>query len=315
MVFFLIIVSLVFVSIWGSIGARQKISLLYAGSLVQVQERGIKPAFEGKSGIVVEGEGYGALSCVRLIRENLRSPDLFITADPQVIKNELMGKENDNLIRGYVVFASNRMVIAYSEKSRFYAELEKARRGEIAWYEVLSKRGFRLGRTDPNLNPKGYRMIFVAELAEKYYQKPGLARALLGERNGSLVYGETELLTRLEIGDFDAAEAYASEAIERKLPFIELPSQINLGDPNFEGIYREVSFRADTGRIYRGSSIVYALAIPRKAKNKEDALKLARFILSREGLEVYRRHGFQIVKRQAVGELPPQLRNYVGPGK
>jgi hypothetical protein len=33
------------------------------------------------------------------------------------------------------------MVIAYTPKSRFFNDLEKARTGEIPWYEVLSKPG------------------------------------------------------------------------------------------------------------------------------------------------------------------------------
>ena len=286
------------------------ISLLYAGSLINIVEEDLKPRYEEKSNLSLEAEGYGALTCARLIKEGLRSPDLLISADSQVIENELMGKENDNLVRGYLEFASNRMVIAYSKESRFYLQLEKVRRGEFAWHEILTKPGFRLGRTDPNLDPKGYRMIFVAKLAEKYYQKPGLAGALLGEDSDSLIYRETQLMTRLEIGDIDAAETYANEAIERDFSFIELPPEVNLGDPSLENVYGEVSFRANTGEIYRGSPIVFALAIPEKAKDGEKALGLARFILSREGLEIFRQHGFQTVKQRAVGEVPVELLDY-----
>jgi hypothetical protein len=43
------------------------------------------------------------------------------------------------------------MVIAYSPKSNLFNDFQKARTGEIPWYEILFKSGLKFGRTNPEL--------------------------------------------------------------------------------------------------------------------------------------------------------------------
>ena len=61
------------------------------------------------------------------------------------------------------------MVITYSPNNPYYTDLEKARKGEILWYNIISQQGFNFGRTDPELDPKGYYTIITANLANSYY--------------------------------------------------------------------------------------------------------------------------------------------------
>ena len=53
--------------------------------------------------------------------------------------------------------------------------------GEISWYEVLSNPELKFGRTDPELDPKGYYMIKGAELANSYHNDSGIKERILGE--------------------------------------------------------------------------------------------------------------------------------------
>src|SRR5258708_5293181 len=66
-------------------------SVLYAGSLATVMENGLGPAFSKKSGIEYKGEAQGSLGGARMIHDGLRSPDVFISADPTVNETVLMG--------------------------------------------------------------------------------------------------------------------------------------------------------------------------------------------------------------------------------
>jgi molybdate/tungstate transport system substrate-binding protein len=91
---------------------------------------------------------------------------IFVSAGKVPIK-KLMNNTTTPFADWLVKFGSVEMVIAYSPKSRFFSDLEKARLGEIPWYQVLSKQDFKFGRTDPELDPKGYYMIITAELANK----------------------------------------------------------------------------------------------------------------------------------------------------
>ncbi len=158
---------------------RGMVAVLYAGSLGAVVDKGLTPAVERATGYGVQGEGHGSVAAARMIRDRLRTPDVFISADPAVNSSILMGQKNRDLVDWYLTFATADLVIGYNPKSRLKDDFEQARAGKLAWYDVLAKPGVKLGRTDPNLDPKGYRALFLFELAERHYRRPGLV-ALLG---------------------------------------------------------------------------------------------------------------------------------------
>src|SRR5205823_921791 len=70
------------------------VSVLYAGSLATVMENGIGPAFEKATGYRYQGEAQGSLGAAQLIRNHMRMPDVFISADPLINTNLLMGPQN-----------------------------------------------------------------------------------------------------------------------------------------------------------------------------------------------------------------------------
>ena len=139
--------------------------------------------------------------------------------------------------------------------SHFYADLEKARTGIVPWYKVISENGFKFGRTDPELNPKGYNMIISANLSNIYYNDSTIKQRILGDdRNPKQVFPEETLNSILEAGQVDAIAAYKHEAISRGLPYITLPSQINLGNPDFSNFYKKASYTFSTnGKVVQGN--------------------------------------------------------------
>src|SRR5215510_10196146 len=62
----------------------RNVSVLYAGSLATIMERGIGPAFVKASGYTYQGEAQGSLGAAQMVRDRLRTPDVFISADPLV---------------------------------------------------------------------------------------------------------------------------------------------------------------------------------------------------------------------------------------
>jgi ABC-type molybdate transport system substrate-binding protein len=125
------------------------IAVLYAGSLGTVIEKGLSPAIERATGYGIEGEGHGSVAAARMIRDRLRAPDVFVSADPAVNTSILMGPKNRNLVEWYLTIAAADLVIGYNPKSRVKDDLEQARAGKVPWYEVLARSGVKLGRTDP----------------------------------------------------------------------------------------------------------------------------------------------------------------------
>src|SRR5262245_88934 len=146
------------------------VSVLYAGSLAGVMENGVGPAFKTATGFGYQGEAQGSLGAGRMIRDGLREPDVFISADPLVNDDVLMGPANGNKVSWYVMMASSQLVIAYNPKSKFAAKFEDVRAGNLKWYEVLEMPGMRMGRGDPRIDPKGYRTLFMFGLAADPYK-------------------------------------------------------------------------------------------------------------------------------------------------
>ena len=103
-----------------------------------------------------------------MIKDGLRAPDVFISADDQVMI-DLMHAAPDK-VSWYLPFATTRIVVAYSPKSRFFSVLDEAAHGKRLWTEVLREPGLKIGRTDPAIDPKGYRTIIVCKLAERHVE-------------------------------------------------------------------------------------------------------------------------------------------------
>ena len=188
-----------------------KVFVMYAGSLVKTFEDVIGPAFQNETGYTYVGEGKGSVQVANMIRDGFRTPDVFVSAGTIPIMRLM--NNTPPLAEWLLEFGSAEMVIAYSTNSPYYNDLEKARKGEIPWYDVISKEGFKFGRTDPELDPKGYYAIITAKLANIYYNDSSIKERILGEdRNPKQIFPEEILKTILESGQLDAVVAYKHEA-------------------------------------------------------------------------------------------------------
>jgi molybdate/tungstate transport system substrate-binding protein len=288
---------------------KHSVSILYAGSLAAVMENGVGPAFSAATGYAYKGEAQGSLGAAHLIHDHLRTPDVFISADPSVNETVLMGSRNGDLVKWFVTLASSQLVLAYNPKSPFAAGFEAAAAGKTPWYQVLETPGVRFGRGDPTIDPKGYRTLFLFALAGKHYQRPDIP-ALLGDPlNPAQVMPEVALLAHLESGQFDAGIFYKHEVVAHKLPFVSLPPEVNLGDARFSALYAQATYTTPKGERVQGAPILFTLTIPKGGSNPTAAEAFGRFLLSSPDL--LRKFGFGIVEHQVGGDrkwIPPGLR-------
>jgi molybdate/tungstate transport system substrate-binding protein len=290
--------------------AESQIFVLYAGSLGNLMETDVGPSFSRATGYKYLGEAKGSVLSANFIKEKLRTPDVFISADPKV-NQRLMGNENGNLVRWYATIFGNEMVLGYNPNSRFAAELKQVGTNDTRLYEILQEKGFRLGRGDPELEPKGYRTLFLFDLAEKHHQQPGLAQKILNNpEHATLIFPEEQLVARLEAGQLDAGIFYRNEVAEHSLPFIGFPRLLNLSDPDLDPDYGAATYVSPKGTKYVGSAIVYSVTIPETSKNREGAIALVSFILSDEGRKIVERHALRLIQPLVSGEIdavPPTL--------
>jgi molybdate/tungstate transport system substrate-binding protein len=288
------------------------VSVLYAGSLAGVMENGLGPAFSKATGYGYQGEAQGSLGAARLIHDHLRVPDVFISADPSVNETVLMGKQNQDLVTWFVSLGSSQLVLAYNPQSKFAAKFQAAASNTIPWYEVLQTPGVRFGRGDPRIDPKGYRTLFLFDLAAKHYNLPKLP-ALLGDPlNPEQVFPEIVLLARVESGQFDGGFFYRHEVIAHKLPYISLPPEINLGDPKFSAFYAQASYTTPSGEQVAGSPITFTITIPNTVQHRKAAEAFVRFMLSSNNLlEEFGLGGVDHRLAGDIGQVPGDLRGFV----
>jgi molybdate/tungstate transport system substrate-binding protein len=285
------------------------VSVLYAGSLATAMENGIGAAFAKATGDSYKGEAQGSLGAARMIHDHLRSPDVFISADPTVNESVLMGEKNGQLVSWFATLASSQLVLAYNPKSPFADKFKAAAAGTTPWYEVLQTPGVHFGRGDPTIDPKGYRTLFLFELAAKHYQKPEIPRLLGDPMNPAQVLPEIVLLARVETGQFDAGIFYKHEVVAHHLPFVTFPPEISLGDPKFASNYAQATFKLPSGDQVKGAPIIFTVTIPKTVSHPAAAEAFVKFVLSSPKL--LEEFGFGIIEHQVSGDreqMPADLR-------
>ena len=283
---------------------KDPVSVMYAASLIRTFEDSLGPAFQANTGYPYQGEARGSVQIANMMLDGLRRPDVFVSAGTIPIM-KLMNA-TDPLADWLVKFGAAEMVIAYSPDSRFFNDLEKARTGEIPWYQVLSNPDLKFGRTDPELDPKGDYTILTAELANKYYNDSGIKQRILGEdRNSKQIFPEETLKTILEQGQLDAVAAYKHEAVARGLPYITLPPNINLANPTFSDFYKTASYTLEDGKgqTVFGEPIYFSFTIPNTVKNLPGATSFATFILSPNGESILEDQGLNFAKPVIEGNV------------
>ena len=277
--------------------------VMYAGSLVKIFEDLIRPAFQHESEYTYLGEGKGSVHVANLIKDGFRTPDVFVSAGTIPV---LMLMNNTPPIAEWLVeFGSAEIVIAYSPTSPYFDDLEKARKGEIPWYEVVSQDGFKFGRTDPELDPKGYYGIITAKLANTYYNNFSIKDEIFGEdRNPKQIFPEETLKSALELGQLDAVVAYKHEAISRGLPYVTLPKEISLSDPVYSDFYKQANYTLKSNqKIIYGEPVFFSVTIPNTAKNLDGAISFVNFILSKNGSKILDNQGLYPINATYHGNL------------
>jgi molybdate/tungstate transport system substrate-binding protein len=250
-----------------------------AGSLAR-PVRAALDSFSAATGVRYELESAGSLETARKVTELGKLPDLIALADEDVFPKVLMPAH----ATWYVRFAENRIILAFTDRSRFAAEIDSTN-----WWRVLQRPGLEIGRSNPDLDPSGYRTLMVFQLAERHYGQPGLASALeAAAHSRNIRPKEIELVALLESGDLDYAWFYESMARATGVRHLQLPAEIDLGTADLREAYAQASVRvigssaSDTVTM-RGAPIRYAFSVPLDAAHNALGTRFAEFLLSDAG--------------------------------
>jgi molybdate/tungstate transport system substrate-binding protein len=281
-------------------------SLLYP--LVSV-ERDFEAAHPG---VDVQIEGHGSIQAIRQVTDLHRPVDVVAVADESLIPDMMYLPMENSTIRYadcYVPFATNEMVIAYTNKSLYANQINAEN-----WYKILSRPETRVGFSNPMLDAAGYRALMVTLLAGEYYNDTALFDTIIGsqfdpllnrthDERGAVVTlptvmrpstnkvsirdGSIYLLALLEAGGIDYAYEYRSVAQAHDFRWVALPPEINLASSDFADHYRTVTVSLGFQRFQTigstrvGMPIVYGVTVPNSAPHPELAREFARYMVGR----------------------------------
>jgi len=285
--------------------AKEDIVIFHAGSLA-VPFSEIEKIFEKKyPQYDVKREVSGSREAARKVSDINRAADVVASADYKVIDNLLIPQD----AKFNVQFATNEMALAYTKRSKYANEVNADN-----WTDIVLREGVKVGHSNPNSDPCGYRSVLVTKLAEKYYKKKGFFDALLGYKKAYKVGDEekkriivrpkeTDLLGLLEAHAIDYLFIYKSVAQQHDLKYVELPKEISLKDEAFKDLYASVSFDISGKKpgeyiTKKGGSMIYGMTIPQNAKspkNPKGAVTFVNFVLSKEGQKIMKKNGQGVI--------------------
>ncbi len=320
---------------------RIVLKVFHAGSLTLPLEQ-IKAKFEQDfasyrpSGsmvaysVEVQLEPAGSVQCVRKIVDLGEEADVLALADYSLIPEMMMPDHAD----WYLKFAKNKIVLAYTDNSRYASEV-----GPANWYQILRRPDVRWGFANPNIDPCGYRALWVLLLAELEYNDDQIFGDLVEANSAitAILEGDShvyiapedlrpntewivikdksvELIASLQSGGVDYAFEYLSVAKQHDLKFVELPESVDLSSEQPECVRSYAKMKAVTlkGNL-TAMPIHYGITVPKNSLNPELAEGFVEYMIDEFGKSVFEEMGQPPITPSMANDIekvPESLRSY-----
>jgi molybdate/tungstate transport system substrate-binding protein len=284
--------------------------VVYTAASVTRPVRAVLDSFALRAGAGYEQESGASLELVRRVTELHHTPDVIVLADP-----DLFGSLLARVTSWHALFGRNRIVIAYTARSRGASEIDADN-----WWQVLARPGVQVGRADPNTDPSGYRTMLVWQLAARHYAIPDMeARMLRAAPSRNVRPREADQVALLQSGELDYIWTYENLAALMGLRFLKLPDDIDLGSPADSVAYaaastRVLGKRAGDTLTLRGRPILFGVGVPQAAPHPAVAERFVAYLLSPEGRRILRREHFDALEEPALlgTNVPAALRGLRG---
>src|SRR5262249_55015603 len=236
-------------------------------------------------GVAITNQTGGSVALAQGIEAGTTVADIFGSADASVNKF-LLGDANNNKERWFAAFARNAIVMQYSPSAAdpHAADFAKVAAGQEPWYQpLITGPPINLCRMSPDADPSGYYTLFVLQLAEKYYDVPGLKQQVLGDdRNPAQTSSTCSQGKSLTNGTLDVSFTYLSGALASATPFVMLPDQINLSNPDDADVYSTASFTNTAGQTFHGGVIRPSFAPIEGSANPDAAHTVLQYIFQNQ---------------------------------
>jgi molybdate/tungstate transport system substrate-binding protein len=259
-----------------------------AGSIRPILEGAFKTAAAKTLKLELHIHAQGADAVAQSIVNGSLRADVFIPITPSPMLTVMRAGKAE----AAQPIARTEMVIVYSPKSRFAPQFEAAAKGKANWWEVLQEPGLRFARSNPAGDPGGRNIIFTMMLAAKKYNQPDLVAKVLGPAlNPEQILAGGNNQARLQSGELDASSSYKIGPGPANLPYVVLPTDINLSGQNVHAEHPDVSLSVD-GKTFYPEPLVFYIATLKDAANPTGASAFTSWLKGSEAQELFHQYQF-----------------------
>jgi molybdate/tungstate transport system substrate-binding protein len=296
------------------------VNVAYASSIQYLNEKIAGPAFTKDEGYTYSGRGGASGELESEIASGEISPNVFESVGGDNIK-----PLEPRFTTWYIQYASTQIVVAYNPNSKYASDFKAYANGSkplSGLFTLMQTPGFKLGRTDPNIDPQGRAFIYMLELAQAHYGLPAdavskiLGTSDFGTANSSQIFAESSLDATLQSGQLDASSAYLSQAIQRHLAYITLPAVINLGTPADKDLYKKASVTITSkGKKETKHGSPLAIDITLIGSPTAAGTAFVAYTLSPTGRAQYTQGGYTLITPKVFGNasaIPASVKNELG---
>ena len=290
----------------------------------------VEELFTQQTGTCVRDVAAGSLDAARRISVGQETADVFAAADYLDISLLL---QPAGLANYSIAFAENSLVLAYSTNSRGadsiagldapFSPPNSVPTAAADWHEQVTQPGVLIGDTNPFLDPTGYRVDMIFQLAALRYSQPALYNTLL----------EHYTITRTTdvIGTsydyqiiYESSANAAYQANPSSYRYVRLPSAVNLGDPRQNRRYSQVftvvpglGLPSTASKVaIPATQAVWGVTILNAAPHHAAAVQFLQLLFSAQGVALQAASGPTpisppVVSRADYGQLPVELQSVV----
>jgi len=264
--------------------------LLYASDAFPLELQALASSFYSSTCIpAVMAQDQGSTADAALIAAG--DP---VSAFLSISKGAIGSKDLGSQYPGWAVsFASDEMAVAYSSASTSGSAAQavvtayntaSSSNTTSAWYTFfndLTSGSVKVGISNPNLDPAGYRAWLTLQLAGLAYGNGGtggtayqqsFANSLLTNDANVTGASAAALIPALATGQINFLFIYKSDIASNGLTPMQLPNQVNLGIVADNSFYSQATYQT-SGGLETGAAISLWLSVPNDAINPTGAVQ------------------------------------------
>src|SRR5579875_2700720 len=248
--------------------------ILYCADAYVAEASALESGFTNTTGIpMAPPKSGGSLLLANEIAQG-NPVSVFISVSKSAVSSLYLKNE----FSGWAIaFAADQMTIAYSNATlknpaavSVIDSFQKAQASNLTqdwanFYSNLTSGQIKVGISDPNSDPAGFRAWMVLEAAGYAYENVTSSSA-------------AELVAPLETGQIQFLFIYKSSAISQNLKFLQLPSAVNLGNPKYSAYYSRFTYSISSG-VQKGAPITLFVTVPKDSTDPSDSITFVIFVV------------------------------------